>query len=490
MHSRACSVDAQKGNGSMVTLVGTAADNTIVNLSNDADSDLYGMDGDDRVTGNDGVDYIYGQNGDDRLNGGAGNDWLFGGQGADVLNGGDGIDTVSYYDAYRVTVALDGSFANTNDAKGDEFHSIENLVGSLARGDKLAGNGLDNKIWGLGGGDTIFGRGGDDSLSGESGRDHLFGNSGNDWLFGGAGADKLNGGAGRDGASYRDSEGVTVSLDGSLNGTGEAKGDSFVSIENLDGSATDRDVMAGNDLANSIFGNGGNDALYGRGGSDKLFGGSGTDALYGEAGQDVLAGNGGGDTLDGGAGNDTASYRDSAGVTVSLDGSLAADGAAKGDSFESIEYLSGSDKGDDTLAGDEGGNALWGNGGDDVLLGRAGSDFLFGGLGNDKLTGGAGADYFTFDAPGQGFDTITDFGSGDYIDLDSGGFGLPTGAVAENRFQSEAGHDAGTATIRLLFDTSSHSLWYDSDGSGDGAGVKIAVFSNDYLLAIDDIVVA
>jgi Ca2+-binding RTX toxin-like protein len=473
----------------MTTLWGDASDNVITNLSSDAESDLYGMDGNDTLTGNAGVDYIFGQKGDDIIFGGAGNDWLYGGQGADRLSGGRGIDTVSYYDAYQVNVALDGSFGNTGDAAGDVFEDIENLVGSFYRADKLAGNGLANRIWGLGGDDVILGRGGNDSLSGEGGNDEMSGENGDDWLFGGQGADALDGGLGRDGASYRDSVGINVSLDGSLAATGEARGDTFASIENLDGSQLGRDVLVGNAAANSIWGHGGNDDLYGQAGSDKLFGGMGRDILQGGLGNDVLAGDLGADALDGGTGSDTASYRASAGVAVSLNGSVSATGAALGDTFDSIENLSGSEHGNDVLSGDAEDNALWGNGGSDILLGRAGSDFLFGGAGLDRLIGGEGDDYFVFEMPGQGVDTITDFEDGDLIELTGSSFGLASGFLATGMFQSQSGHVANSAAIRLMFDEDTHVLWFDRDGNGATDAIRLAVFSNNFALGAGEIYV-
>jgi len=475
----------------MTTLVGNTLDNTLVNLTNDKLNDLYGLLGRDTITGNDHVDYIYGQEGDDILNGGGGNDWLFGGRGADALNGGSGIDTASYYDALGLTVALDGSLTNSGDALGDTFSSVENLIGTLTHDDTLAGDDGANHIWGLGGDDTIYGRGGADSLSGEAGDDTLSGEDGNDWLFGGKGADRLHGGDGRDGASYRDSTGVTVSLDDPTDGTGEAKGDVFNSIESLDGSAKGDDVLSGNAANNSIWGNGGDDELHGKAGSDKLFGGTGSDQIFGDAGDDTLTGGGGKDLLNGGQGNDTASYRSSGGVTLSLDGSLDAKGAAAGDTLTSIEYLSGSERASDRLAGDEGDNALWGYGGSDHLFGRAGDDFLFGGKGHDVLTGGAGNDVFVFDAPGNGSDVIRDFTDGDFFELTASDFDGITGDVLKAaQFQTGSDHDANSASVRVIYDSSSNSVWYDADGNGEGAAVKLASFSNDYVLKLTDIVLA
>ena len=93
---------------------GSAADDILI-----ADNDgvkLYGLAGDDHLTGGAGDDELYGGSGDDTLMGGAGDDVLIGGQGADAMSGyiqdgpesGDiGKDTVSYEDATSsVTVDL------------------------------------------------------------------------------------------------------------------------------------------------------------------------------------------------------------------------------------------------------------------------------------------------------------------------------------------------------------------------------------------------
>ena len=70
-----------------------------------------------------------------------------------------------------------------------------------------------------------------------------------------------------------------------------------------------------------------------------------------------------------------------------------------------------------------GNDNLAGLAGNDTLNGGDGNDTLVGGLGKDLLTGGAGADRFVFLATTetqptlQGRDVITDWGTGDLIDL-------------------------------------------------------------------------
>ncbi|OBZ94032.1 protease [Pararhizobium polonicum] len=144
--------------------------------------DVKAGSGNDRITGNEVANALYGNGGNDTLNGEAGNDTLVGGAGADKLNGGSGTDAASYAGATKGVVAsLVTPSANTNDAKGDSYSSIENLTGS-SHADKLYGNT---------GANTLSGGGGNDLLSAGAGNDKLFGGAGADDLYGGSGADRF-----------------------------------------------------------------------------------------------------------------------------------------------------------------------------------------------------------------------------------------------------------------------------------------------------------
>ncbi len=66
-------------------------------------AEVFGGDGNDRITGGSGNDQLFGQDGDDQLfgaagndtlSGGSGNDFIAGGAGNDILTGGDGNDFV------------------------------------------------------------------------------------------------------------------------------------------------------------------------------------------------------------------------------------------------------------------------------------------------------------------------------------------------------------------------------------------------------------
>ena len=215
----------------------------------------------------------------------------------------------------------------------------------------------------------------------------------------------------------------------------------------------------------NVTGNIADNVLEGRDGDDTLMGGAGNDTLIGGPGADALSGD---------AGSDTASYAGSStAVTVNLSDGTATGGDAEGDTFTSIENLSGSAF-DDTLIGDSSDNVLEGGDGadtldggagadtaswaasdaaitvdlstgtntgghaagdtltsienllgsrySDVLTGDAGANRLVGGAGNDRLTGGAGADTLM---GGTGLDTASYAASAGAVTVN-----LETGAVS------------------------------------------------------------
>lgn len=72
---------------------------------------------------------------------------------------------------------------------------------------------------------------------------------------------------------------------------------------------------------------------------------------------------------------------------------------------------------DETIVGTGGEDRLLGGSGIDAISGAGGRDYIWGGAGADRLTGGAGSDRFAYLSLSEGGDTITDFGSGDVIDV-------------------------------------------------------------------------
>ncbi|WP_271205009.1 M10 family metallopeptidase C-terminal domain-containing protein, partial [Methylopila jiangsuensis] len=147
----------------------------------------------------------------------------------------------------------------------------------------------------------------------------------------------------------------------------------------------------------------------------------------------------------------------------------------------------------DVLFGGNGNDTLSGLGGNDELNGGRGDDTLIGGSGADILRGGLGADTFRFvDKPtsSSSFDTIVDFAHGvDRIELDSAAFT----ALAEGTLSSSAFHlgaAASDSSDRLIYHKSSGSLFYDADGTGSIAAIKIAELSSHPTLSASDIFVS
>jgi len=142
-------------------LAGTSGADWIT--SGAGDDVVAGGSGNDIINGNSGSDKLKGEAGDDVIYGGAGNDLLDGGIGSDVLIGGIGSDTASYASSGGgVRAHLSATVTNTGDAVGDEYSSIENLLGG-GGADLLGGDDGDNELAGGVGNDTLLGGLGDDT---------------------------------------------------------------------------------------------------------------------------------------------------------------------------------------------------------------------------------------------------------------------------------------------------------------------------------------
>jgi Ca2+-binding RTX toxin-like protein len=111
---------------------------------------------------------------------------------------------------------------------------------------------------------------------------------GDDTFLPGLGEETVSGGLGRDTLDFRGEGAVVVALDGSLEGTGRAAGDTYAEFEEILGSVR-ADVLVGDGGANFLFGRGGADTLSGGAGSDTLRGGIGGDRLTGGQGNDAFA---------------------------------------------------------------------------------------------------------------------------------------------------------------------------------------------------------
>jgi Ca2+-binding RTX toxin-like protein len=485
-------------------------------------------------------DTIRGDNMGNSLFGNDGGDLLEGRGGADTLDGGLGFDTASYeHCSYSVNVRLGdpvtgvGGSASGGHAAGDVLISIENLTGSVAN-DVLTGNAAANRLNGLDGVDELHGGGGDD------------------WISGGFAGDLIDGGSGADTADYGfATQDVFVQL--GMNGAeGRANADQsslfgnmfediLQSIENVSGSQFN-DTIYGNELANELFGMGGNDYIVSGRGGDFIDGGSGLDAvdygdsaagitialdgsagiggtaagdrlfnvevieatnfvdvLTGNAADNVLEGRGGNDTLNGGAGADTlVGGFDSDTYIVDNTGDRITENGGQGIDtvLTSVTYTLTAGADVETLATtDDAGTVainLTGNANGNIVVGNNGNNVIAGGDGNDELTGRGGQDHFVFNTAlnvVSNVDEITDFNvADDTIHLENLVFtSLANGPLAAGQFV--IGTTAQDGNDRIIYNSSTGALLYDSDGVGGTAAIRFAQLSAGLALTNQDFLV-
>ena len=287
---------------------------------------------------------------------------------------------------------------------------------------------------------------------------------------------------------------------------------------------------SGNDSLTGTFGDetinglGGNDTINGVEGNDRLNGGDGNDLLFG--GENPHVPEDSQDTLDGGLGDDTfnvynASFTSQGLVLLDAGGldTVIATSWTLGSGFENLILRMGMGE-----SGEGVGNALnnvirvestapyfydvHGGDGNDTLIGGGGTESLFGGAGDDvldagvdnlelnEMTGGAGQDDFVFRSPPpESFlaDVVHDFASSvDELLFDNNAFTALGGAgdftAGDARFLAAPGASSGqNANHRLIYDTSSGDLYYDADGSGGGASIRVAALAGAPNLQATDI---
>jgi Ca2+-binding RTX toxin-like protein len=235
------------------------------------------------------------------------------------------------------------------------------------------------------------------------------------------------------------------------------------------------ETIRGSDRSQVLKGGIGADRIEALGGTDTLYGYAGDDRLYGGAANDTLVGGTGSDRLDGGTGVDTASYAGaSKGVTASLIRSSINTVDAKGDSYVSIENLTGTAHAD----------KLYGNTSANVLNGGAGNDLMTGGKGVDRLYGGSGADTFVFATSDSGktkatADTIYDFTSTDTINLT--GWDADSNKAGTQDFEFIGTKGFARHAGELRFETAASDTWIYGDTNGDGKA--------DFIIHLDDAVI-
>lgn len=425
--------------------------------------------------------------GADTLNGWSGSDILAGGPGGDVLNGGSGVDFASYeHAAGPVTASLGDPSQNTGEAAGDQYSSIEGLIGSQFH-------------------DTLIGDAGDNIFIG---RLHD--------------SDFMDGGDGFDLVSFEHS---TTAIGVHLGRTiPDGGGNSFKSVEGAIGSAFD-DSIVGNADANYIVGGDGNDQFLTDGGEDTLIGGKGNDqyivngvasilkerpgegvdhlittqsevsltsythienvsylgganakvtgdrranVVGGDLGDDIIDGGGGADSMDGGRGGNDTFYVDNLYDTITDNGGIET-------VYSSVSYHLHDQLEKMTLTGDKP-IAAYGGSIVNELTGNDAANLIDGGGGVDTLVGKGGDDTYVVDtfheviveAEGGGNDTVR-------ATLDT----LKLAANVENLIYVKLGNFVGTGNA--LANKITGQAGSDNLAGGDGDDTLFGNGGNDKL---------
>jgi len=409
------------------------------------------------VNGTSDADVLLGTDGNDELYGMESDDVLLASAGNDLLDGGEGFDSVTYYSlSSGVNVEFDNASTTVTaaDGKVDTLVGVEKVFGTFqndtftshvagvtlegSAGDDVyvvdaegvtiieeSGLGYDELRTSL---NTIkmdpflekltFTGTGDFKGYGNASDNEIIGGAGNDWLWGGAGADHFVGGDGFDTVSYSDSlEGVRVS-DWSNEEMTIALGDTFTSIEAIQGSAFDDTVYL---LDNTMIVDGGDgyDTVSYRQSWDGVSidigqraGAPGVTLLnvehvIGSFFGDHLTANVSGVTLQGEWGNDVYTIN-STGVSIKevedfhggIDQVFTSLSELRLDPFvENLTYTGSAD-----FIG-------YGNDEANTIISGAGNDVLYGGAGGDRFEGGAGVDIVSYDDSPEGVSVSLEWGS-------------------------------------------------------------------------------
>jgi Ca2+-binding RTX toxin-like protein len=293
--------------------------------------------------------------------------------------------------AYQITGLLlpvgdVSGFVAGNDPQGflaEVFANADKLVGSNVA-DHLIGYGDADTLTGNNGNDTLEGREGNDTLLGGANNDSLSGGTEDDMLDGGSGDDSMDGGAGNDTYFVDSSKDVTKDTGP---GTDIDTVKSTVSLT-IDDSIENLTLLG---TAVSGTGNAGKNVLIGDDAANTLDGAAGDDTMQGGKGNDVYVVDDLGDSVKESSGQGTDLVKSA--VTFAL-----------GANLENLT-LTGNNSVNGTgnelknaITGNSANNLLSGLADHDTLSGGDGNDTLDGGLGNDRMLGGKGADLFIVDS--------------------------------------------------------------------------------------------
>jgi Ca2+-binding RTX toxin-like protein len=462
------------------------------------DDTLIGNGGANRLEGGAGNDVIAGGSGVDQLVGGLGNDVYTMDTSDTIIEAANaGTDEVrTALAAYTLGANLENLTGTSSAGQSLTGNGLANRLAGGAGADQFAG-GLGNDVYVLGAGDTVIeaANAGTDqvqtalaayalganveNLAGTSAAGQsLAGNDLANRLAGGAGADQFAGGLGNDvylvGAGDVVNEAANAGTDEVQ--TALAAYTLATNVERLTGTSAAGQTLTGNGLSNLVTGGTGNDVLAGGSGVDTLAGGLGNDIYTMDTSDTIVeAANAGTDEVR----TVIASY--TLGTNLeNLTGTSAAGQSLTGNGLANL------------ITGGGGNDVLGGAAGNDTLAGGNGADTLVGGAGADSLKGGAGADIFHYDAAADSrtgaTDLIGDFQVGtDRIDLSAiDANTLAGGDQAFHWIGSNAFSGTGAAAAGELRVYQSGAYWWVAgDTNGDGtADLVIALTPQGAILPV------
>lgn len=225
------------------------------------------------------------------------------------------------------------------------------------------------------------------------------------------------------------------------------------------------DIIEGSDGADFLYGHGGNDTLSGFGDRDWINGGEGSDFMAGGDASDTYEVDNNRDVvieyLDEGDHDTVNSY-----VTYRLPTNV------EDLNLRGNELING--------VGNELSNRIVGNSAKNYIYGGDGNDLIGGGFGNDVLTGGQGRDAFYFvGTPNSktNVDKILDFDvAEDHFKLASNFYNeYPLGTLSKDAFRANKTGFAEDANDRIIYETDTGNLRYDSNGNSPGGSNVFAV---------------
>ncbi len=377
--------------------------------------------------------------------------------------GGNGVTNFALPDLRGRGVAGMGPSVNIGEQLGTDqivltSSDFPDLIysGNDAAGTHYGGDGNDT-INGLGGGDTIIGNGGNDRLNGGLGIDTLSGFGGNDNYYVDNALDVVIEAVGRGTDRVWSAGSYTLAAGQEIETLSTTSAGGFNAIN-----------LTGNAFNNSIFGNYGANALNGGLGVDTLTGLLGNDNYFLDNALDVVIEAVGGGT-----------DRVWSAVSYTL---------ATGQEIETLST---------TSAGGVNAINLTGNAFNNTIFGNSGANVLNGGLGNDTLSGLLGADTFVFNTAlnaATNRDTIMDYNSAaDTIRLENTGAGLfntlALGVLNALFFKANATGTATDADDRIIYNTVTGALFYDSNGNAAGGAIQFATLNTHPVINAADFVV-